>query len=101
MALTYLPDEHKFVFSYSEVQADYERYRTMPDEEFGSLEKLPHILHFAVFVCFLKELPTGACLCDTGIVHQLLHLLIPATREDALKDLREIRAQFDRVLELA
>jgi len=76
--LTYLPnDPHpggKYSFSYQWLRDDYLRFTMMSDEEF--LADLIHILHFTVFVCYIKEMQTQWVLADTGIVHELVHLLL-------------------------
>lgn len=95
--LTYLPDaplpSNKFGFSYSELRDDYLRYRLMSDEEF--VDNALDILHFACYVCYIKESGSQHTLSDTGIIHQLVHLLSPDTRPDALNELEAIRDRFN------
>lgn len=93
--LTYLPDEpltdRKFSLSYSSLREDYLRYTMMPDDEF--LANVVDILHFACVVCFVKEVPTYRTLSDTGVIHELVHLL--PTASGTTTPLGEIRQQFD------
>lgn len=91
--MEYLVAGHKYSFSYSELKEDYERFRAMRDEEF--LKQAINALHFACFVCFVKEVPSYICLSDVGVIHQLIHLINPSTRETALGELREIREMFN------
>lgn len=46
----------------------------MSDDEF--LNNLLDILHFACFVCYIKENRTQWVLADTGIIHERIHLLV-------------------------
>ena len=75
--LMYLPDDphpsRKFTFSYQWLREDYRRYALMSDDEF--LANIVDVLHFAVYVCYIKELQTAWVLSDTGIVHELIHLV--------------------------
>lgn len=97
--MEYIVDNSKYSYSYQKLREDYIRFRRMNDEEF--LSHLLEILHFAVFVCYLKEIPTNAALCDKGVIHQLVHLLNEDTKEDALYELSSIRDTFNTICELA
>lgn len=97
--MEYLVGGKRYGFSYAELKADFERFRGLGDEEF--LENLTEILHFAVFVCYLKEIPREATLSDEGIIHQLVHLMIKETRPQALAQIRAIRAQFNTLCALS
>jgi hypothetical protein len=76
--LSYLPNDPlpggKYGFSYQDLRDDYHRYTLMSDEAF--LANLLDVLHFACFVCYVKEAQTQWVLADTGIVHELIHLLM-------------------------
>lgn len=95
--ITYLPNDPlpggKYGFAYQSLRDDYLRYVMMTDEEF--LSSVLDILHFACFVCYIKEMPTQWVLSDTGIVHELVHLMDPATRPDAEAELDRIRDTFN------
>jgi|ERR1051325_1108882 hypothetical protein len=75
--LTYLPDDPrpggKYGFSYQQLREDYLRFVMMNDDDF--LGNIVDILHFAAYTCYIKELNTQWVLSDTGIVHELIHLL--------------------------
>jgi hypothetical protein len=104
--LTYLPNDplpsSKYGFSYQQLRDDYLRYRLMSDDDF--LSHLVDILHFACYVAYVKELLTQWVLADTGIVHELVHLLIEERNQrEGRKEwqvtttsLKEIRDLFDR-----
>lgn len=62
-----------FSFSYNELKEDYYKIKNYSNEEF--IKNINNILHFTVFICYLKEIPTSTCLSDTGIIHELIHLL--------------------------
>lgn len=95
--MIYLVDEQKFSISYQELREEYYRFSQMPDEEF--LKNLAAAAHLACVICFFKEVPTYVCLCDKGVIHELIHLMhIPEGNTTSLKD---IRAQFDLWLKLA
>lgn len=72
----------------------YNNYINQSDDEF--IENIVEILHFAVFVCWVKEIPTDECLADNGIVHELVHLIKQNTRKHA--NLQEIRKKFEETL---
>lgn len=91
----------KYVLRYQELREDYHRFRSMTDEEF--VDNALDILHFCCIVGYLKELPTSAVLCDDGVIHELVHLVVldKVGRDDALFALIEIRAKFNSIMELA
>ena|ERR1043165_289384 len=76
--LTYSPNDPllggKYGFSYQWLKEDYRRFALMSDEDF--LANIVDIVHFAVYVCYVKELQTQWVLSDTGVVHELVHLLV-------------------------
>lgn len=84
------------LFAYDEKSLRYafNTYKNYSDEEF--LEDIPNILHYAVYVCWIKEVPSDDCLADDGIVHELVHLL----NENTIKhtDLQRIRKNFNKIL---
>lgn len=95
--MEYLDDGKKYRLSYQELREEYIRHLEMTDEEF--MQNLPSALHLACIICFLKETPTYLTLNDTGIVHQLVHLL--HFGDTPLDPLNEIRALFKLQLNLA
>ena len=95
--ISYRPNVHEegqYSFCYSSLRLDYQRYAMMSDEEF--VADVLNALHFACYVCFIKEIGSDRALGDDGVVHELLHILIPDTRPDALKKLPRIRDTFNR-----
>ena len=95
MSIEYISDGKKFLFSYQELKTKYNLFCEMTDSEF--MTNLPDALHLACFVCFLKETPTYVCLTDTGIIHELVHLL----KEDGTTtSLKEIRGLFKTAIKL-
>lgn len=97
--IEYLSSGRKYLLSYQQLREDHYRFVRMTDEEF--MRSIPDALHFACVVCWLKEVG-NECLSDTGIVHQLVHLMtIPPDALAQLENLHEIRDQFKLVLNLA
>ncbi len=97
MSITYLVDDFQYVLSYKKLKDNYETFCLMPDEVF--LEKLPSALHLACMICYLKESPLEQSISDTGIIHELVHLLdIP---EDSTTHLNTIRDKFEKTLKLS
>ena len=92
--MEYLVDGKKFHFSYQELREHYIQFISMTDSEF--INKIDEALHFAIFVCYLKEIPTYLCLSDMGIVHELLHLGM----YNNVQNLQEIRELFKNQLSL-
>lgn len=88
----------RYAFSYAALKEDYWRFRGLGDVEF--IEELHAVLHFCCVVGFLKELPASCVLSDKGVIHQLVHLLEPSTKEIAFHELPEIRERFNQVFEL-
>lgn len=95
----YRVDKSHYSFSYQELREDYLRFKAMTDAAF--VANLVKILHFACFVCFLKDIPTEAILSDKGVIHEFVHILNQETQIDALNNLAEIREKFNKICELA
>lgn len=94
--IEYLSDNKKFSLSYQELKEHYNRFCEMSDVEF--LENINDAIHLACIICFLKEVPTYVCLSDTGIVHELVHLL---KENGTTTSIEEIRDLFKTTLFLA
>lgn len=96
----YLPDDPessgRYGFSYQQLREDYRRFTLMSDEEF--LKNLLDILHFTVFVAYVKELQTQWTCSDTGVIHELIHLLMEQKlgEEVTTTPLNKIRDLFNR-----
>lgn len=95
--MDYVLDGRTFSISYRALKEEHTRLCEMDDATF--LASLPDALHLACVVCFLKERPTYLCLSDTGIVHELVHLLGPPDGNPTL--LADVRALFLEALRLA
>lgn len=82
MPMFYLPEGQDnlsnlsglYSFSYQELRDDYRRFYLMSDDEF--LGNLLDILHFTVYVSYIKEGQARWLLADNGIIHELVHLLM-------------------------
>ena len=95
----YTESNRRYIFSYPELKEDFHRFKSMTDDEF--IENALDILHFCCFVGYLKQLPSYTLLADDAIIHELVHLLVEQTKEEAIVRLPEIRELFDKVMELA
>lgn len=97
--MEYVLDGKRYSASYQDLREEHARFVQMSDKRF--LKELPAAMHFAVFVCWFKELPTSQVLSDEGIVHQLAHLIHLKGEPLVMGSLGEIRELFDRQLRLA
>lgn len=97
--MEYTLDDKTFTWSYSELRDTYHAFVEMTDEEF--LDDLVAAIHFACFVCFIKEIPSYVCLSDTGIVHELVHVLQYGPVGATDFDLGPVRELFKEQLKLA
>ncbi len=92
--MVYLVDDKEYTLSYSKLKSIYDQICGLEDKEF--LKQLPKAAHLASMICFLKEIPTEHCLGDTGIIHELIHLM----DEGTTTPLKEIRSLFENQLKL-
>ena len=92
----YKVDDREFVYNHKSLQLSFQTYQTFTDEDF--LKNIVDVLHFAVYVCWLKEIPSDECLADNGIIHELVHLLQKNTANHS--DLEKIRAKFNKTLKI-
>jgi hypothetical protein len=95
MPIHYTLEGKKFTLSYSELKQKYIEFCEMDDATF--LLNINDALHLAVIICYLKELPAYRCLSDTGIIHELVHLLSP----DPVVEVKKVRREFKRTLKLS
>jgi hypothetical protein len=91
--MIYLSDNKKFSFSYQEMREDYHKIKLYTDDEF--VENLDEVLHFTIFTGFIKEWPASMALCDTCLIHELVHL----KQGETVQTLEEIRELFDKICE--
>ena len=94
--MEYIVEGKKFGLSYKELKWKHHDICQLSDEEF--MKNLVDAAHLACMICFLKGTPTEACLSDTGIVHELIHLMTPGQTTTPLKEIRE---KFKKELELS
>jgi len=97
--ISYDPDNHPdghYLLSYQSLREDYGRFSTMSDEEFSA--NLLNVLHFTCITCWLKEQQAQYLLGDTGLVHELVHLLLAQTNPEftTTTKLSVVREMFDR-----
>ncbi|WDG52481.1 hypothetical protein [Pseudomonas chlororaphis] len=97
--MDYVVGGREYSASYQDLREEYTRFAGMTDKRF--LKELPAALHFAVFVCWFKELPSSIVLSDEGIVHQLAHLIQLKGEPLVMTRLGEIRELFNKQLQLA
>ena len=83
----YLLDEKHLQYLFS-------TYIEMSDEEF--IQNIEEVLHFAVYVVYLKDIPTKDVMGDEGLIHELVHLLKKSTRNEV--DIDELRENFNKLL---
>lgn len=87
--MDYILDKRRYGISYQELKAKYHELVGLSDEDF--LKRLPEVIHFACIMCWFKEIPGYVCLGDTGIVHEIAHLLhIPQGNTSTLQEIREL-----------
>lgn len=91
------PRDGHYVVSYSSLREDYWRYSKMSDEEFK--KSLLQALHFACVTCWFKEKQTQYVLSDTGVIHELVHLLV-GFYDDNDEQFQQIRKLFNEECEL-
>lgn len=84
-----------YSLSYSELKEKYDKFVGMSDVEF--LGNLPAAAHTACIIGWLKELGADATIGDTGIVHQLIHLM----QLPGVVPVKSVRKQFKELLRLA
>lgn len=95
--MEYLVENTKYSYSYSDLRERYVEICNFSDKEFT--DNLVKILHFTVFVCYLKELKTEHVLSDKGVIHEMVHYLeMGETTELSIKQLREL---FEESIRLA
>jgi hypothetical protein len=102
--ISYDPDNHPdnhYLLSYQSLREDYRRYRLLSDEEFTA--ELLNIIHFTCITCWLKEQQAQYLLGDTGLIHELIHLLLAQTNSNftTTTKLSRVREMFDEMCCLA
>lgn len=91
---TYKVEDKEYNYDIKNLKYLYSKFINMPDEDF--LDRLPDALHFTCYVSWIKEVKCDEILSDTGLIHELVHLLKPSTRQ--YTDLKEVRKKFEEIL---
>lgn len=94
--MEYLVGDKRFSFSYKELKERYLKYVGYTDEKF--LANIKEILHFVVFVSYLKEIDSKVLLPDDGLIHELVHLLNDV---ETVENLEDIRDNFKELMNLS
>lgn len=76
-----------------ELAVAFESLVACSDAELTS--RLPGALHYACIVGWLREIPPDLLLSDTGVIHELVHVL---TDTGTVGTLQEVRRQFAEML---
>ncbi len=95
-SIEYLVEGRKFGFDYQELKEKYMEFISMSDQDF--LKNLVDAAHFASVICFIKNIPSYLCLSDTGVVHEIIHLM---KENGTTTPLSEIRELFEQQLKLS
>lgn len=97
--ISYDPNEHPeghYLLSYSSLREDYLRYTMMSDEDFAA--DLLNVLHFVCITCWMKEKQAQWLLSDTGLIHEIIHLLLAQASAEFTTNtkLSDVRDMFNR-----
>jgi len=87
----YSVGDKTYNYNYESIQYTQLEIINYTDEEF--MDNLPRILHFACLMSYVKNLSIKDTLSDTGIIHELVHLLNEGTR--SYVDLDSLRDNFN------
>lgn len=102
MSIQYTAGGHTYSASYKELRDTYHEFVIMPDNEFA--KRFAEALHFAVFMSWFKELPSDVTLSDTGLIHEMAHILHlgphKVTEMVANETFRKVRELFKIQLKL-
>ena len=91
--MEYILEHDRFNFSYQESKKIFKKFKSLTDDEF--ILNIKEVLHFACFICFIKEIPTEQCLADGGLIHELIHL---NSEIETVNPLGAIRHMFNKQL---
>jgi hypothetical protein len=94
--MEYIIDGKRFKLSYSELKEEYYKYASMCNEDF--IANASKVLHLVCIIAYLKEIPNYLLLADTGLIHELSHI-IDGT-ESVLSN-EEIQTEFINLMKLA
>ena len=91
--MLYKVGEREFALDFKSLEYSYQSFTIMSDEEF--MENIIDVLHYACYVCWLKNIPTKECLSDDGIIHELIHLAKNTTKQHVDLQLLRKRIKLD------
>ena len=94
--LKYKVGNRTFLYDQDLLKSSYVEYCEITDDEF--IKNILDILHFAVYVCYIKDLKTRDILADDGLIHELIHLTKSSTRKHV--DLKKVRNNFEKNLHI-
>lgn len=94
--MEYLVDNKKYSLSYTDLKEKYNLFSKLSLSEF--LDRLPEVLHLTCIISYLKEVPSYNTLSDTGLIHELVHLL--DITDEPLVDAEKIRQKFINEMKL-
>jgi len=96
-----MPDEKgSYWFDLRALRQDYQKYSTMTPTQIK--KNLAGLAHFACIVSYYKNVPSEHVIGDTGIVHEIVHLLHDPeiTPDEEKASLRNIRKKVKKYLSL-
>jgi hypothetical protein len=94
--MEYIIDGKRFKLSYSELKEEYYKYASMCNEDF--IANASKVLHLVCIIAYLKEIPNYLLLADTGLIHELSHII--DSTESVLSN-EEIQTEFINLMKLA
>ena len=94
--MEYIVDNKKYNLSYQELKEKYLIFCSLSLAEF--LKRLPEVLHLTCIISYLKEIPSYNTLSDTGLIHELVHLL--DIKDEPLVDAEKIKKQYETEMKL-
>jgi len=88
------PNGSIYTIKYQELKSDYLRFCAMTDAQFT--ENILSATHLACIICWFKELGPDSTIGDTGLIHELIHLM----QGNSDIGIDEVRTMFENYLEL-
>lgn len=95
--MEYIVEGKTYNLSYSDLKEKYINISELSIDKF--LLVLPEVLHLTCIISFLKEVPTYNTFSDTGLIHELVHLL--HIGDEPLVNAEKIRQQFINEMKLS
>ena len=92
MAIEHIaPNGSQYTIHYRELRSRYARFCEMSDDDF--IKALPEAAHLACIIGWFKELDADMTIGDTGIIHELIHLITGAETQ-GLPIIREMFREY-------